>query len=81
MAVTTKRGGRKAGTPNKATALAKDNILAVFNRIGGTAAMAEWAIENKTEFYRLYSKLIPVDMNHSGSAPIQLIIQAKDEGL
>ena len=79
--MTTKRGGRKAGTPNKATALAKDNILAVFNRIGGTAAMAEWATENKTEFYKLYSKLIPVDMNHSGNAPIQVIIQDKDAGL
>jgi hypothetical protein len=72
-----KRGGRVAGTPNKVTATVKDNFLAVFNRLGGTAAMAEWANENQTEFYRLYSKLIPADVKLSGdeAAPIQIVIQ------
>jgi len=34
-------------------------LLAVFTRLGGTAAMAEWAKRNKTDFYRLYARLIP----------------------
>ena len=33
--------------------------MAVFTRLGGTAAMAEWARRNQTEFYRLYARLIP----------------------
>ena len=54
-----KTGGRRKGTPNKVTATARENIIAVFNRLGGTAAMAEWARENQTEFYKLYARLIP----------------------
>jgi hypothetical protein len=50
--------------PGKVTAAAKDNVLAVFNRLGGTHAMAKWAKANQTDFYRLYGKLIPqqIDM-------------------
>ena len=60
------RGSRK-GILNKTTSTAKENIIAVFNRLNGTAAMADWARENRTEFYKLYARLIPVE-NHL-SAP------------
>src|SRR6516225_8814880 len=50
---------RPKGVPNKIGAQAKENIVAVFTRLGGTAAMAEWARNNQTEFYRLYARLIP----------------------
>jgi hypothetical protein len=55
----------RKGIPNKATATAKENIIAVFNRLEGTAGMAEWARANKTDFYRLYARLIPqqIDMD------------------
>ena len=65
MARGAKTGGRKSGTPNKLSGVAKDNIAAVFTRLGGTAAMAEWAADNKTQFYQLYAKLLPVE--HSGT--------------
>lgn len=57
--------GRPLGSKNKVTANAKDNVLAVFNRLGGTHAMAAWAKDNLTDFYRLYAKLIPqqIDMD------------------
>lgn len=71
---TGKRGGRAAGTPNKIGALAKDNIIAVFNRLGGTAGMARWAEKNQTEFYKLYARLIPVQMEGTGEDG-KLIIQ------
>jgi len=61
---TTKRakvGGRVKGTPNKVTATAKENILAVFTRLGGTAQMAAWAKENQTEFYKIYARLVPTE--------------------
>ena len=50
---------RPKGVPNKVGAQAKENIVAVFTRLGGTAAMADWARRNQTEFYRLYARLIP----------------------
>lgn len=53
---------RLRGSKNKVGATAKENILAVFTRLGSTAAMAEWAAENKTEFYKLYARLIPQEV-------------------
>jgi hypothetical protein len=50
---------RPKGAPNKIGAQAKENIVAVFTRLGGTAAMAAWARRNQTELYRLYARLIP----------------------
>jgi hypothetical protein len=52
---------RPKGVPNKLSAQAKENIVAVFTRLGGTAAMAEWARRNQSEFYRLYARLISAD--------------------
>lgn len=51
--------GRKEGTPNKLSGTAKENVLAVFLRLGGIDAMVKWGKENPTDFYRLYARLIP----------------------
>jgi len=51
---------RTLGAKNKVPQAAKENIQAVFVRLGGTKAMAEWANENKTEFYKIYSRLLPI---------------------
>lgn len=59
MAKGVKTGGRKKGTPNKATSTVKDNVLAVFDKIGGVAQMAAWAEEHPTDFYRIYSRMLP----------------------
>lgn len=59
-----KKAGRPLGAKNKISGAAKENIAAVFVRLGGTAEMARWAKENQTEFYRLYARLIPVE--HAG---------------
>ena len=65
---------RPKGCLNKVTADAKDNVMAVFNRLGGTAAMAKWAEKNQTEFYKLYARLIPIDNRHSGAdgGPVEI---------
>jgi hypothetical protein len=62
-----KRGGDRTGIPNVVSATAKENIIAVFTRLGGTAEMAAWARKNQTDFYKIYGRLIPTDVNHSGS--------------
>ena len=58
---------RPKGSQNKLSGLAKENISAVFIRLGGTAAMAKWAKENLTEFYRIYARLLPVETHLSDS--------------
>lgn len=62
MAIGKKTGGRQKGSTNKVTSNVKDNMLQVFDALGGVAHMAIWAKDNETEFYRLYSKLIPTDI-------------------
>jgi hypothetical protein len=69
--------GRTPGALNKTTSTAKENIMAVFNGLGGTSAMKQWAQENQTEFYKIYSRLIPADLKLSAGEgePIQIVIQ------
>lgn len=69
-----KTGGRAAGTPNKIGATVKDNVIAVFNRLDGTAGMAKWAQENPTEFYRIYSRLIPAEVDAKVEASLTVEI-------
>lgn len=70
-----KTGGRKKGVTNKVNAEVKDNIIAVFNKIGGIDNMAAWAQKNSTEFYRLYGRLIPTDVNasHDGKIVVEIV--------
>jgi len=51
--------GRKKGTPNKISGQVRNNVIDVFDEIGGVQEMALWAAENRTEYYRLYAKLMP----------------------
>lgn len=66
---------RSVGAKNKIPQTVKENIQAVFTRLGGTAAMADWAREHRTEFYKIYARLLPVDLieDGSGSITIQII--------
>lgn len=77
------KGGRPPGSPNKVSAQAKENIIAVFTRIGGTAGMAKWAEKNRTDFYRIYAKLLPVELSSDADAPITVVFRdatARPEG-
>lgn len=63
--MTTKKRGE-----GKISGMAKENIAAVFVRLGGTAEMARWAKANQTEFYRLYARLVPHEVTGAGGGPI-----------
>ena len=76
MAAGKKTGGRTKGTPNKVTSGVKANIQSVFNKIGGQAAMAKWAKDNPTEFYKIYARLIPQEVVGEGGGPIVVKIDA-----
>ena len=51
--------GRKAGTPNKISATVKQNVINVFERLGGEDHMVMWATENPNQFYNIYAKMMP----------------------
>ena len=59
----TRIGGRQKGTPNKVTANAKQAFQMAFDELGGVSSLVTWAQQNETDFYKLFSKLIPQDVN------------------
>lgn len=62
MALGKKTGGRKKGTPNKATAELKDAILSAFDSVGGSTYLVEVAKEHPQVFCTLLSKVLPKDI-------------------
>ena len=65
--------GRPKGVPNKVSGLAKDAVAKVFDDIGGVDAMCEWAKGNQTQFYAIYAKLLPLQVNGAGENGEHLI--------
>lgn len=65
-----KTGGRKKGTPNKATSSAREAMALAFDGIGGVDALKTWAQANQTDFYKLYGRLIPQEITGKDGGPI-----------
>lgn len=57
-----KTGGRQPGTPNKTTASVKAALEECFEKLGGVEALAEWAAANREEFYKLWAKILPKEL-------------------
>lgn len=74
MAVGKKTGGRVAGTPNKIPKQVKDVFFDTFNQLqqDPKANLTKWAKENKTEFYKLSSKLLPIQLAGDPENPLAL---------
>jgi hypothetical protein len=68
--------GRKKGVPNKSTAQVKAAFEAAFEGLGGVPTLIAWAKENQTDFFKLYAKLLPVQMNHSGVDGLAKLLDA-----
>lgn len=71
--------GRPKGSVNVVTKEVKENIADCFERIGGIQFFAAWAQRNPTEFYKLYGKLLPIQLQGAGSKGEFTIILSKDE--
>jgi len=69
-----KSPGRPKGIPNRLTMTVKRAIEAAFDGVGGIEAFTEWARANPGDFYKLWAKLLPIDLrasvSHSGSITI-----------
>jgi hypothetical protein len=72
-----KTGGRLPGVSNRFTGAFREAVQIVYNRLGGHAAFLEWARDNRTEYYRIASRLIPGEMREdSGDQPIRVLVYA-----
>lgn len=71
---TPKRGGRKAGTPNKITVELKTAILAAFNEAGGVEYLIERAKDNPVAFMGLLAKVLPLQVTGENGAPLTVKI-------
>jgi hypothetical protein len=63
MAKGLKTGGRVTGTPSKQTATVRQALHNAFDELGGVAALVEWGRANPTEFYRIWSKMLPKELS------------------
>jgi hypothetical protein len=54
--------GRKEGVPNKTTAAVKEALTLAFEGIGGVEELKAWAKDNRTEFFKLWAKLLPAEV-------------------
>lgn len=70
MAKGRKTGGRRKGSVNKTTASVKQALTEAFTQKGGVPALLKWAKANETEFYKLWGRLVPVDVT-SDDKPLQ----------
>jgi hypothetical protein len=69
MATRPKTGGRKKGTPNKITALLKDEILQAASAAhpeGRVGYLTDQAINNPTAFLTLLGKVLPMQVTGPG---------------
>lgn len=71
-----RRGGRKEGTPNKLTSLARDAIASAAKALGGAKRLAIWAKENpanESAFWtRVYPRLLPVQITGPNDGPVKI---------
>jgi hypothetical protein len=55
--------GRRKGELNRTTVAVKEALTMAFEGAGGVEALTSWARSNPSEFYRLYAKLLPREIN------------------
>ena len=65
--------GRPKGSQNKTTAAVKEALALAFDGIGGVKRLTTWAQQNETEFYKLWVKMLPQDVNANVAATIRTV--------
>jgi hypothetical protein len=68
------QSGRPKGARNKVTRTTRENIEQVFLMLGGVKAFRDWAEKEPTDFYKIYSRLLPRDIEISGrcGGPVEI---------
>lgn len=71
--------GKPKGAVTKATKLVKEVFAEAFTDLQNdpAAKLAVWGKNNPTEFYKLASKLIPIQLGSDPDSPLQTIVTFK----
>ena len=74
--------GRPKGSVNKTTATMKAAIQSVYDKLqeergGNHGHFLNWAKSEPTEFYRLASKLIPIQVGGDEDNPIRTVVRVE----
>ena len=65
------RRGKPVGTKNKVTVQVKQALVECYEGMGGLENFIEWGKKNETEFYKLFVRLLPMEVMGAGGGPIQ----------
>lgn len=74
-----RRGGRPKGGLNKFTVSAKAAFQYAYQAIGGDEALATWARENESDFYKLFARLIPTEVTGPDGGALQTVTRIVHE--
>lgn len=66
--------GRPKGSVNKTTAAVKEALTLAFQGIGGVPALKAWAQEHPSDFYKLWSKLLPTEVTGPDGAQMAGVV-------
>lgn len=76
--------GRKKGVGNKQTVAVKQCLINAFEEMGGWQNLTKWGMENPTEFYKIWSKMIPHEVTGEEGGEIKVtlkkIVHSADNG-
>ena len=66
---------------NRFTGAFREAVQVAYNGLGGHAAFIKWGKKNKTEFYRIASRLIPVEIKGGlNNQSLSVIIESRATG-
>lgn len=69
--------GRPKGTANKVTTSVKQALIEAFDQMGGIPSLVRWGRQNPTDFYKLWSRLLPIQITGEGGGPV--VVQTKHD--
>ena len=73
--------GRPKGVPNKSTIAVKQALIDAFDRIGGVAKLVEYGKAEPGEFYKLWVKVLPLEIAGAdgGALTVQILTLASSK--
>lgn len=66
--------GRKPGVPNKWTTSVKDALEEAFQELGGVPSLVQWGRREPGEFYKVWSKLLPRNIEIKGTLTLEQLV-------
>lgn len=73
-------GGRAKGQKNRLSRQAKENLEEAFEKLGGVAGLVTWGKKNRSDFYKIWARLIPKDMTVNPGAGLEEMLERLSNG-